>query len=487
MDIGMSFNEIDLKPYFLIQAVRGRGIISQEIESVDIPARHGSYYRRRKKPPRILEIDIVIDAESPQDLRSKIDDLNEILAVDEPVQINFEDESEWTYYGIPEQSTEDEEIVSHSRQTLVIKCDDPYKYGDEKIATLNTNEGTIIEYEGSVPSPPTFELDVLSPTTYVMIGNEDEEYNMIGTPSDEEEEVVSQKDVILSEEGEGIDQWDTSPTENDPVSGYITDDGQMVYDGSGIVVSDYGTPSDNENGYGPAIIRDLGVQIQDFEIDVNIDTRTDYREENFRVEIHLFDEGLNMLGKIGIRDRFRDFHNRSAMARVGEYVDGNTRYVIGSGNYDHNDFGKSSLFNMKWRRKGDIHEFYVAQVVNGRHQDSLVASYTDRSGNWNGRLQYVQIYIRTWKGRREPYLARINNLTVYELNEITEDQTPYIVGEGDKVVFNHENKEITINGENAEEEKAFIGKYFKFKKGENNVAIMPGNIQGLVRWRDIRE
>lgn len=481
----MIFDGQSLEDKFTITDIRGRGILVNEIETIDVAGRAGAYFVSRNIPVRVLEIDIIIASDNPSNLRKDIRELNAILSVDEPKQIVFSDDEEISYYGIPAESQEGGEIVATSESTLVIICADPFAYSDEKAHRFELDVTTLTN-EGSEEAEPVFELHVLAPVTFAMIQNQYNEYQMIGMPvDDDEDEIVDTKTLVY--ELDSMDGW--SPTTNQPdpetVIGRVVE-GEMTYDGTGIVVTDYGEWPSEVNGYGPSIIRELPEALQDFEIETIFDTRTDLLEENFRIEIHLFDEGMNHLGKIGIRDRFYNFHNRSGLARVGEYVDSRTRYLIGSNNYDYNDFGKSSMFFMRMRREGNRFDVYLAQVVNGIHQDVITRSYIDSSERWLGRLKFVQIYIRTFQDRREPYLARVNRLDIYRLSqEVEEYQVPYIADYGDIITFDHRNDEILINGESRKDIKDFGGQYFTLKKGDNELVVHPSDsFRVIARYRE---
>lgn len=491
----MIFNGVDLSPYLRIKAIRGRNIAGNELSLISVPGMSGAHLSKVHRPPRVLEIEADVIANNKYELRHKIDELNTILDVEEAVPIVFPDEADMTYYGLPESTGENNEFPFMHQGVITIVCPDPYKYSEEIAVSLN-DVGTV-NNDGAAETSPVFELEVLEPVTYAMIqkGDTDKEiviespeYQMIGRPGEDDVQIVNQRELVFAEEGQGIDEWSYSPVETDPPSVVgIVSNGTMAFDGTGIIADDYGDPHPDYNGYGPAIIRELPQTIQDFELTTVIDTRTDLLEENFRVELYLFDEGFNNLGKIGIRDGNRGFHNRRGLARVGHYVDSSTRYMIGSSNYNYNDFGKSSMFFFRWKRVENQFEFYLARVVNGKHQDTMARTFTDVNYEWTGRLRYVQIYIRNFKGRQPPYLARVNNIYIYRLHEETVDQTPYIAYPGDTITLDHVNDEMLINGEDRTDLKDFGGRYFQLDRGENQLIIMPFNsFNTTMKYRERR-
>ncbi|WP_342489175.1 distal tail protein Dit [Cytobacillus sp. FSL W7-1323] len=153
MSFYMSFNGHVLP--IRIYRVGGRGPIEQEVigqEKVNGP---GAYFIKRRLKPRRLPVDFTIISSGLSDMRSKIDMLNSMLYVKEPVPIVFSDEPDKTYYGILNGEHDWDEIVYRGRDTLPFVCLDPFKYGTERSYTID--HGTILN-GGSVETCPTFEV-----------------------------------------------------------------------------------------------------------------------------------------------------------------------------------------------------------------------------------------------------------------------------------------------------------------------------------------
>ncbi|AMQ66688.1 distal tail protein Dit [Bacillus phage Mgbh1] len=464
---------------FTTISVSGRALAQTQTTILNPTHKHGGFYQQSRLEPRIITVRYKISAKTNEKFRQMFNRLNRILAEEEK-RIEFTDENAFfvgSYYEAEDFDENSNVIVS----SFSFICADPYKYDKVVYQTTFQDDVAVLPNDGTADCEPIFEMEVLQPTTFAMVSDESR-YQMIGRPAEDNVEVVDTKNLILREEGDTIGQWQTGPVRVDPISGNIS--GTMGYDGTGIIATNYGTASGGESGHGPAIIREIP-PIQDFEISTHIDTRTDLKEENFRAELYMFDESLKMLGKIGVRDGSRDFHRRSALGRVGEFVDNRTRYILGFRNYQHDDFGKSSMFNIRVRRVGNTYSFYIAQVVNGRHRNRAEGLYVDTSGEWMGKLRYIQLYIRTWAGRRKPYLVRFNNVLVHELIEETVDQTPYIAYPGDLITFDHEQKRMMINGEDRTDIKDFGGSYFTLNEGNNTLVVLPEDtFNTTVRWRE---
>ena len=141
----ITFNGIDLTAYFGqingqnvfgVNEIGGRGPMSQETTRIAVPGRSGSYFQNRRKPERRITVRFTLRGTSPDDIRVKVDELNAILDVDEPVPIVFSDEPGKTYYGILDGEPDWNEIVYVGQGTLTFLCPDPYAYGTERTQTI---------------------------------------------------------------------------------------------------------------------------------------------------------------------------------------------------------------------------------------------------------------------------------------------------------------------------------------------------------------
>lgn len=131
-EIELIFNNRNMADLFLVRDIRGRGIVNYEVQDTEKTQADGSYYRYKKRPPRVLEVDVTIYGNSPEDLRENIDRLNGIFKTTNELPIIFTDEPDRIYYGTPSSASQDEEIVSISNETISFYCSDPDKIGEEK-------------------------------------------------------------------------------------------------------------------------------------------------------------------------------------------------------------------------------------------------------------------------------------------------------------------------------------------------------------------
>src|SRR5690606_15713859 len=116
-----------------------------------------------------------------------------------PKELIFKDEPNRIYYALVDGEFELDEIFSTGRGEITFICPDPYKYGPEK--TYEFQDSGVVENEGTAEAEPIIELTATQKATFAMISNGIEEYNLIGTPSDDDVVVVDEKTSVLYENG----------------------------------------------------------------------------------------------------------------------------------------------------------------------------------------------------------------------------------------------------------------------------------------------
>lgn len=400
------------------------------------------------------------------------DELASWLVTNEAVPLQFDDEPDRTYYAKVDGTIEDfNRFVDQRRGTITFLVPDGFSYGPEKTVT-STDDAFIVENNGTAESDPIFELTAKKRTTFALVSNVEEEYNLIGEPADDDVQTVDGRTSVLYENGSTINTWQTATLEMVDNHFVKKIDGSMGTDGAGIRANGYGTGS---NLHGPAVYKEIN-PIQDFEIETTFDIISRRPEENWRLGINFLDENMNMLGHIGIKDNSRTYKRRVPLARFGPYRGSGQ----GSGNLigdsQKNDNAReATLFYLRVKREGNTFNFYIGEWQNQKHVRHWEATYRDRANQFNGRLKYITLYITKWGDRPNPARLRINSVEVFELTKATVNQTPYIIYPGDVLVFDHKDKDILLNGESRKDLKAFGGSFFNLKKGFNNLIVSPEN------------
>lgn len=475
INLDNEFNDQESAPeaYFLIEEVRGREMPIMDFTTIAANGMDGVHTSGSRQRERFLEVDIVLKGESFEDLRKRLERLAEILVVKESVAIQFADESDRTYYGYFTEATVSEERSKLIKMTLLITCPDPFKYGEEQAHEFE-GDVTTAEIGGTVEVAPTFELFVTQPVTFAMVQNEIEEYQLIGVPADDDVEVVDTKTSVLYENGSTLDTWLPAPLDmiDDPNVSNVG--GVMGTDGAGIRADTYGPSGSGQRG--PAIYTELPTTIQDFEIESTFDIISRRESENWRIMIYFYDENMEPLGQMGLKDNSRNYKRRVPLGTAGPHSAGygNGR-VLGDQSWHNDNARDTTLFYLRARREGNEFSFYVGEWQSQRHINVWDGTYVDARGDYEGRLRYISLFVGSYQDRGTPSRIRINSVEVFELASVVEDQTPYIAYPGDSIMFNHDTGDITINGENRKDIKDFGGQYFKLNRGFNTLAVHPSD------------
>ena len=123
--------------------VSGRGILSQEVEHLQIPGKDGAHLVRTYTAPRILTIQYKLDANTSEELRTQYNALNGVLR--DTLDITFEDEPGWHYYGTLNTADSPPENALSVISSFTIMCVDPHAYSEVK-----TSNPVALEYAEAV-------------------------------------------------------------------------------------------------------------------------------------------------------------------------------------------------------------------------------------------------------------------------------------------------------------------------------------------------
>src|SRR5699024_11463967 len=108
-----------------------------------------------------------------------------------------------------------------------------------------------------------------------------------------------------------LDEWTESGTEIDGNGSKIT--GELNTDNDGITVPSYGSGG---KWHGAALLREID-PIQDFEVEMMLRMETKRSEQTVRIEMYLFDEDRNNLGKMAIWDNEKNGNEKKGEESVG--------------------------------------------------------------------------------------------------------------------------------------------------------------------------
>jgi len=366
---GMTFRGIR-KDYITI--IRGRkrppwAPLQRNI--LTVPGLPGGYLTDTVTNPRQIEVPVLIKANSFPDLQKLKEDLAGWLVTDTPQELIFDDEPDRVYFAVVDESLDLEEIVKWGHGIIRFICPDPYKYGPEKEAIF-PSDVVSLNYNGTAPGDPLFEMEATQPITFAMIQNQNEEYMMIGKPIDVTDTPYAKYERVFYSDCDSLTGWTTAaPGE---IDGNIA--GTMQTNGTRFQASDYGTGA---SWHGPAIKTSLPEVLTDFKMTAWIALYNGYAARQVgRVEIYLLDPNGNQVGKVAMKDTRTLQSLAWGEARAGDAD--NYKYLINEygdkpGNW--NDFAG----HVELSREGNRWRAYFAMVdtSTGRHHTRRIVEWVD--------------------------------------------------------------------------------------------------------------
>ncbi|RWQ69799.1 distal tail protein Dit [Bacillus cereus] len=479
------FNGIDLEKYFeenydqgffMVNDIRGRGILSDEINELTVPHRPGSYFLDKRTPKRVLEVDFSLKGVSLFELRKRIDELNGLLNTDEPVKITFTDEPDFVYYGIKESVEENLEKSNIHQATLTIICVNPYKLGPTKTVEFQANERGLaanVQNKGSVESNPIIEIEVTKPSTFLDVWNGDN-YFRIGWPLRMDQVPVERNQRVMWDEMSTTVGWTNVPNSEDMIGGgaFKVDAGSRlvpVYLGETNIKGWHGCIAKKNIPQGP---------LQDFIMQAYVGVRSSHPDQMGRVEIGLLDENSDYVARISMNDVHWQAEQNTGFAKLGNKKKPVSERVLINEPGDHPTTWNQYRGRLWLARTGNRWEAYISKFLwNTEKDDSERFVVWEDENNVNmDKVAQVQISISQFSDNMFCTDMSIDDLKIWKVNMNTQDNPPYIFDVGDKVVIDTERSLVSINGKKAINLKDIFSDYPVVSKGSNKLEIMPSDV-----------
>lgn len=473
------FDNHTLSQYVHIEDIRGRGVLGQEVELLEISGMDGALVSSTKTPVRVIEVDIAFDEVNDAKLRKTIEIVNGILITKEAKSLLFEDEMDKTYYGITGGVKETYEWGGIHRATITFICPDPFKYGPVKPVGPFTDLSlpVVLNTKGTVSTPPNFKVWLKDKTTFLDIIS-DEDYMRIGRPVNIDEYAVAERELILHDTMSTTTGWGDAQS-SDIDGGVVA--GTMTSDGTKFIASAFGTGS---AWHGPAKIKSLGQELSDFDVEVQPILDNDDLSKIGRIEVYLLDVYKKAVAKLAIKDISKGQGGNIAELRVGDNVVNHFMIAEYGTNWNtwHNFNGLLQI-----TKKGNKWTAYVCKFINGDRNNRTSRKFVeweDRENQFTRKVAHVVVHIGA-NNTATPSRMSIQDLRIYKLNQLTESQIPYIGEDGDVFEFDMEASRILKNGDFFMR-KDFGSRFFHLQPGDNALVFNPPNVISRVEgeWRD---
>lgn len=476
----MTFNLTRKSWVYLLDGRRKPPFASLRRNLVYVRGRPGALLESTDVNPLLIEQPIGFIVHTPEHELQIIDDLKRWLITKEPVPLEFDDEPGRTYFAVVQNSIEDfERMVSLRQGTIQFLCPDPYSYGEEKYAVI-TSGASIVHNNGIEEADPIFELEVVKHSTFALIQNQDDEYQMIGEPTDVEHVPFVGEQLLLHSRMNTTNGW-TNGTQVD--NGSVS--GVMISTSNQFVVQNFGSSSDAK-WHGPALKTSLTEQLLDFKVDLLIENLNGVSAVG-RVELYLLDANNEIIARIAMTDAWRTINRNRARSAISN---GNrTKNLHRSSETTAEATGE--LWNnfdgvIRLQRVGQEWMAYVAKVnEEGIHYARETKRYFDAGNTYMQKVAQIQVHIGKFGDGPHGQLA-IKDLKVWKINRPENHlHIPYILYPGDILTFDHKNDDILLNGESRPDLKQFGASYFKLKPGQNVLVVEPNeSFTPRLRYRE---
>lgn len=470
-NFSLNFGETLLSQYFYIEDIRGRGVIGQEVELLEIPGLDGARVSGVKKGVRIIEVDIAFALNSVSDLRKTIEIVNSKLKTKESKPLIFEDEPDRVYFAICGGVTETFEWGGIHRATVTFICADPYKYGIEK-KVISSSDFAMFVNEGTEESFPVVTCKISKSTPFVAIGN-GIDINMIGVPVSVDDVVFEPKTVMLNDSMGSTTGWAAGGFTPDGT----TKAGSITTNGNVFLPSSYGTGS---AWHGPALQKSLSEQLQDFAVEFTFNfSATNYTELG-KIQLYGLSATNKKLFMLGMADYWSGTERNMPEGFLYNAAETKKEILV----RNENDQWEKFYGYMRITRIGKDIEFFLKMVDgSGKEIATKTRKYYDSANEYLTPLAGIGLHFAQYAALPVIATNSATHITVTKINQAT--GIPYIARIGDVVTFDHNTNLITINGEDITKEKAFIGNYFPLVEGLNTIVAEPADaIEELeVRWR----
>lgn len=173
----VTFNGVEFSEYLYVKSDSGRGVMSRELTLLNLPEQDGDEFVRVRYPKRLITLEVMFACDSDEDLRKRLEEINEVLAVSKPAPLIFDDETDRTYYAISESVSEGYEKNGWHITTINFICPDPFKFGGQQIN--NYTSSAVLVNHGATSTKTIIELYFTKAQTNFLISRDGMEFRLI--------------------------------------------------------------------------------------------------------------------------------------------------------------------------------------------------------------------------------------------------------------------------------------------------------------------
>lgn len=438
-----------------------------------IPGRPGEIPISTQLGMRKFTVPIRVKKDKIEDLDTAIRTISGWLYSDTPQEFILAKEPNLYYMAYLEGETDLEEIVTVGKGTLNFIAPDPIAFDRTETLLPLVSEVNQLSIVGTAKTFPrltfTFNRDV---TFFSYQGPGEKDVVIMGRPVEDDSQAAAPKqELIFDDDMESLtgNGWSEGGTIVD--GGVVS--GSFIASNTTFTYNDIGTGPD---WHGPAVKKGLSEPLENWKVEcwLKFDLTKDPKMEG-RLELYFMDSAGAVIGKMAIKDMYKDTVNTMAEFRAGDVNKG--QYIIrsyGARPGVYNDFW--GLLSMK--QEDRFFECYITKIVDGKHTTRMFKRWYDVKDLWhNKNLAQIQLHLGGVGTQPIATNDRINfdRLKVWKINKLTEpEQVPVIARAGDVIEIDHYSKSVLLNGEPRKDLLDPISKLFPVE-GDSAITLYPSD------------
>lgn len=473
MDV--TFNGTKLSTYCKIIGARRDILPSRAITAMKVPNRAGSYFFNRQIDSRVFEVDVMIIG----DVRTKADQLAQLLETDKPAPIVFDDDPGKTFFGILTEGTDLAQLREIGKVTLQFFVPDPHAEGTSRSADFADGTASATN-SGTAQSFPIITATATKDATVFAVGN-GSKIVQVGKHLGAGDNAVFQEQMILNDSCSDLTPWIQGSAANIPVEDGVVN-GTLQTNGYSFSAANYGTGS---GWHGAGAKRGLSKPLQDFRVDASMQLVASANIQVARINVYLLDVNGAVLARINLKDHLWEYS--------GGYA-----YVRARGRNERPLFDDFYPLTNNWQGEAVIK---IRRM--GRSWWAFIGMYNQKTGSFDfmqtqefyfaddlyqTKLGQIAFTIDAWGTTAPLQGVALTDLKVIEI--LPKDQLtaiPYIFRKDDTVQIDMAKASVTKNGDPAVMQYLQpASEFFSLAPGANAIAAFPSDSFKDVKitWKD---
>ena len=259
----VKYNDILLSDICDIEEIRIPVLPSRTISTINIQSRDGERFNGSKYDAYTIEIDILIDCDTRDECKEKLDTLKQVFDVSEPKQL-FINEDRFIL-AISKDAIEKEPVAHHSYETTIkLFCPEPYFYSAKIKAVVSDQRDFSVTNLGNRPTPPIISVGFSTDAYFAQVQlNNTGQMILVGKYPKLQLQAVSKSNTVLLDECRTTTQWTNSSV---AINADRTVGGTLAVNTSGESVILATVPSGSTTWKGVCVRQNLTSAVDEFKV-----------------------------------------------------------------------------------------------------------------------------------------------------------------------------------------------------------------------------